>query len=96
MESRRGHKGRSIKEYAKQHPNLSNYQIADDLGVSVSHVYANLEGREPAPRRTLENKVTKFIKNNPTLSIADIAKELDISYNTVKKYKLKLDGELNK
>lgn len=96
MESKRGHKGRQIKEYAKTHPDLSNYQIADALGFSVSHVYANLEGRDPVPRRTMENKVTEYISNNPSKSTTEIAEDLHISYNTVKKYRLKLNGELNR
>lgn len=90
---RRGHKGRTIEQYAKEHPNLSCYEIASILGVSVSCVYNHVKPRGGTVRKTKELDVTEYVLNNPNLSISEVAKELGISYNTAKKYKNKVNGE---
>lgn len=85
--TKRGQKGRKIELYAEKHPDVPCYEIAKNLGVSVTHVYSHVGPRKEICRKTIENKVTNYIRKNPSLTIPEIAKNLGISYNTAKKYK---------
>ena len=90
-ETKRGQKGRKIKEYAEKHPDLSCWEIARALDVSHQTVYNHIGPRGKKASANKEERILKYIRQNPGKPKTKLAEELGISYNTLKKYQKKLE-----
>lgn len=97
MESKKGQKSRLIIKYAKEHPEMTCYQIAKNLDVSPASVYNNIEPRGNKVRQSKREVVTTCLLQNPGLSATEVAKIVNVSINTVIKYanELKDEGKLS-
>ena len=93
MESKRGQKSRLIKDFAKENPDMTCYQIAQALNVSAQSVYNNIEPRGNKVRQTKRDIVIEYLKNNPNEANSQVAKKLNVSINTVIKYANEIKGE---
>ena len=93
MESKKGQKSRLIKQYAKEHPEMTCYQIAKNLDVSAASVYNNIEPRGNKVRQSKREAVTNCLLQNPGLSATEVAKIANVSINTVLKYSNELKDE---
>lgn len=80
--------GYYIIEYANAHPDLTIYELAENLKVTPRTVYNYVEPRgKTVKKNSIKDKVLEYLEKNPDKSTTEISKALGVSYNTVKKYR---------